>query len=242
MENYFAAIQDYLEGVLPDEDRQQFEAELGRNPELRAETALQAELGAVMKKHLAAEEQVPALRQSLQAASRDYASGRTDEKGRVLIRWLLPAASIAAALLILVYQVGWFSTDFEQLPVLSESVSRGGPDNNQNEEIAKAFNAGAYARSAELLEAALASDTGIVRYTYYLGLSHLGNQDYVRAVAALKPVADGPSVFAADARYFLAVALWRLDRVDEAREAASRVTKSDTYHKKSQRLLRRLEK
>ncbi len=242
MENYFAAIQDYLEGMLSEEDHQQFEAELTRNPELRAETALQAELGAVMKKHLAAEEDVRALRQSLQAATRDYASKRTDKKSRGLIRWLLPATSIAAALLIFVYQLGWFSADFEQLPVMSESVSRGSGASDQNEEIAKAFNAGAYTRSTELLEDALASDTGVVRYAYYLGLSHLGNQDYARAAATLTPVADGPSVFAADARYFLAVALWHLERVDEAREQASRVTESGAYYQKSQRLIRRLEK
>lgn len=242
MESYFDAIQDYLDGVLSDEDRARFEAELARNPALRSETDLQAELAAVMKKHIAAEEHVPALRQVLSEARRDYTSKRADKKSRGLIRWLLPATSVAAALLLLVYQFGWFTTDFEQLPILTESATRGGAVSDRNEEIARAFNAGAYTRSVELLETAVASDTGVVRYAYYLGLSHLGNGDYARAIAVLLPVADGPSVFAADAQYFAAVALWRLGRLEDAREQALRVAESSTYYKKSQRLIRRLEK
>lgn len=41
MENYFSQIQDYLDGLLSEEERQLFEKELLINKELREEIALQ---------------------------------------------------------------------------------------------------------------------------------------------------------------------------------------------------------
>ncbi len=236
MDNYFEQIQDYLDGTLPPEDRQRFEEELARNVDLQLETDRQRMLGETLRKRLVAEHDVPALRATLKDVSDQYFSDTVKKKRPTLIRWLIPLAA-AACLLVVSNWLGWFATDYDALPRISVSATRGVDQEEGFREAAEAFNDANYARSSDLFGALAYQDTGTVRNRYYLGLSYFGSKDLEQAVGALTPVADGSSVFADDARYFLAVALWRLGKLDEALRYAEQVSPSSPYRKKAGKLV-----
>lgn len=235
MDNYFEQIQDYLDGTLSPEDRRRFEEELARNADLRMETDHQRMLGETLRKRLGAEHQVSALRATLKDVSDQHFS-RPAKKGRPgLVRWLIPLAA-AACLLVVSNWLGWFATDYEALPTMPVSATRGVDQDDHYRQAAEAYNGADYSLSADLLSDLVSQDTGVVRYRYYLGLSYLGNNDYEQALDVLGPVADGPSVFADDACYFLAVASWRLGKVDEAIRHAEKVSPTSDYGKKAEKL------
>ncbi len=239
MDNYFEHIQDYLDDILSPEDRQLFEVELASNAELREETNHQRGLRQTLSKHLRANEGVPALLLTLQSASDNYFAESQPQKRSMVIRWLIPV--VAAACLLLVFTIpGLWTVNYEALPEMSVSVARGADDENTSRLAAEAFNAKDYARSTELLQLLIAEDTTQIRGRYYLGLSYLGMKDYRQSAVVLRPVADGKAVYADDARYFLAVALWRLGEPDEALRYAERVTSQSGYHRKARKLVDRL--
>lgn len=239
MENYFEYIQDYLDGILPTEERGRFEQELERNEVLRLETAQQRMLRAVIEKQLAATAMIPALQATLEEVGNRHFRKRAGRKRYITLRWLAPMA-VAASLLLVFNFLGWFATDYEALPDMPAAVMRGSDGEDALVLAAEAYNAENYTRSIELLQTLMAADPTAARYPYYLGLSYIGSEDYPRAIAQLQAVADGKSVFADDARYFLAVALWRSGKVEEATSHAARVTDKSAFHKKAEKLSRKL--
>lgn len=239
MDNYFEHIQDYLDDILSPEDRQRFEEELARNANLRSETDHQRSLRETLGKRLAANEGVPAFVQTLQTVSDAHFSKPKERKRFTVVRWLIPVVAAACLLLVFILPGRW-SVDYEALPDLPVSVTRGVGAENRSRQAAEAFNAKDYQRSIQLLQPLIAKDTTQIRYRYYLGLSYLGLKDYRQSADVLSTVADGKAVYADDARYFLAVALWRLDELDEALRYAERVTSQSEYHRKARKLVDQL--
>jgi len=239
MDNYFEHIQDYLDGTLSPEERLRFEEALERDVDLRIETDHQRMLRETVAKRLQANEGVPTLAETLRTVSAAHFTKIRKRKSVTTVRWLIPLA--AAACLLWVFTIpGWWTTDYESLPDMPSTVTRGADADDMAREAAKAFNAKAYARSTQLLTTLVDADTTNVRNRYYLGLSYLGEKKYQQSVDILQPVADGTAVYADDARYFVAVALWRLGKQDDARHYATRVTSQSDYHRKARKLADRL--
>jgi len=239
MDNYFEHIQEYLDGNLLPEDRQQFERELETNAALQSETDDQRMLRAALEKQLAAEATVPALRATLTEASDRHFGGALRKKKTSIIRWLGPLA--AAAIILFVFNLrGWFMTDYEALPTMPTTVTRGTTGDRTFIQAAEAYHAENYSEAINLLQTLTAADTTVIRYRYYLGLSYLGKTDYPQAVEWLQPIADGRSVFAEDACYFTAVAFWRLNRLEEAQAYVARITKTSEYYQKAEKLHQKL--
>ncbi len=239
MDDFFEHIHDYLDGTLAPADRDRFEHELAQNDRLRAEMEYQRELSDTIGKHLVAAEGLPPLRQTLEQVGRRHFKGRKRSNRAIFIRWLIPVAA-AACLLAVVDPFGWWATDFEALPHMAMQVSRGDSTAETAERAAALFNAGDYAGSTELLEALVAADTTVTRHRYFLGLNYVGLSDDANALRYLQPIADGPSVFADDARYFTALVLLRLGDHAKATHYAGAVPRGNAYYTKAQKLIRRL--
>ena len=240
MADFFEQIQDYLDGTLAADKQQAFEQRLEEDADLRRETDFQRELREILVKHLAADADIPALKATLAEAGKAYVVGSRPKKKNGIIRLLVPVAAAACLLLVCNY-LGLFAPRFERLPDMPVSVTRDGDADAIYERAASAFNAGDYDTSTELLDRLIADDSTAARYAFYRGLAHLGQENYQEAVADLKPIADGASVFAEDACYFTAVALWRMDNRNGASAYAARVTPTSAYHKKATQLQRRLD-
>ncbi|GGG83377.1 hypothetical protein GCM10007415_15540 [Parapedobacter pyrenivorans] len=239
MDNYFEYIQDYLDGTLSPEEHRRFEHELEHNEALHSETAHQRTLRDTLEKQLAAIPMIPALKATLKKASNQHFGNKSKRKKITTLRWLAPVA-VAASLLLVYNFLGWFATDYEALPDMPSSVMRGTVEENTILLAAEAYNAEDYTRSIDLLQTLMATDSATTRYSYYLGLSYIGKKDYGQAAERLQSVAEGTSVFADDARYFLAVALWRLGKIEEAVYQANRVSETSEYHGKAEKLRQKL--
>lgn len=239
MAAFFEQIQDYLDRTLTADERLAFERQLETDKALREELALQRELRDIITKHQAAEAGVPALEATLRQARTAHEADVPRKKPGV-IRLLLPVVAAAACLLVVFNYLELFAPDFEQLPEMATSVTRDGGADSTYQQAASAFNSGNYQTSITLLDPLITDDTTIVRYRYYRGLSHLGQAQYRQALTDLEPIADGSSVFAGDACYFAAVAWWRLGHHDEALTYVERVAETSDYHKKAERLKKKL--
>lgn len=239
MDNYFEYIQDYLDGHLSPEELQRFESELARNAELQAEADHQRALRDTIAKQLRAAEGLPALKATLQSVSGAHFGKPAKPKLFAMVRWLIPAAA-AACLLIIFNTLGWFEVNYETLPDMPASVTRGVESEAIAKHAAAAFNAKNYDESISLLRPLVAEDTTHMRNRYFLGLSYLGLKDYRQSAATLRPIANGASVYADDAGYFLAVSLWRLGEPDESLRYAERVTNQSNYYAKARKLADKL--
>ncbi len=239
MENYFEHIQDYLDGTLSPEEHHRFEHELEHNEALQLETSHQRMLRETLDRQLTAITRIRALQATLEEVSNRHFGNKSGRRKITTLRWLAPVV-VAASLLLVFNFLGWFATDYEALPDMPSSVMRGAAEENTILLAAEAYNTENYTRSIDLLQTLMTTDPTAARYPYYLGLSYIGKKDYRQAVERLQFVADGTSVFADDARYFLAVALWRLGKVEEAVYQANRVTGASEYHNKAEKLSRKL--
>ncbi len=239
MDNYFEYIQDYLDGNLTPEELQRFENELARNAELQAEADHQRALRDTIAKQLRADEGLPALNATLQTVSGAHFGKPAKPKRSAVVRWLIPVAA-AACLLVIFNMPGWWTDNYEALPDMPASMTRGVASEAITKQAADAFNAKEYVASMPLLKELVAEDTTHMRNRYYLGLSYLGLKDYEQSAATLRPLAEGASVYADDAGYFLAVSLWHLGKPDEALRYAERVTPQSDYYRKAQKLSHRL--
>jgi len=234
MQNYFENIFDYLDGTLPPEDKQLFEAELQANEDLRNETARQRDLQAILRKQIAAEDKIIPLNTTLSKVGNTYFK----KKDRVrILRWLLPVA--VAACLLLVFRF-WSDPGFEKLPDMPSATQRGDREEATYDQAVKTYNEGDYPASIRHLSVLAPAEEPPARYTYYLGLSYLGNKEYAADARELREVAEGKSVFAPDACYFLGVALWKTDQDTEAGTYLERVPRSSSYYEKAQKLNKQL--
>lgn len=234
MQNYFEHIFDYLDGTLPPEEKHLFEAELQVNQDLRKETARQRDLQAILRKQIRAEDKIIPLNSTLTEVGDAYFK----KKDRVrILRWLLPVT--VAACLLVVFRF-WSDPAFEKLPGMPSATQRGDRGDATYEQAVKAYNEGDYPASILHLSALAAAEEPPARYTYYLGLSYLGKKEYAAAARELREVAEGKSVFAPDACYFLGVAFWKTKQNVEAGAYLERVPQSSSYYEKAQKLNKRL--
>ncbi|MFB2120425.1 tetratricopeptide repeat protein [Parapedobacter sp. 2B3] len=240
MDNFFESIQDYLDGALSPEEHQRFERELERNEPLLLETDNQRMLREVLGKQVAAAPMIPLLRNTLKEVSDRHFGSVRKKKKITVVRWLAPLAA-AAVILVVVNFMGWFAADYDALPPMPSSVTRGAVDDSAVSQATEAYNVGDYLQSIGLFRQLMAADPTVARYPYYLGLSYIGNEDYQRAIEQLQAVADGKSVFAEDACYFTAVALWKLGKDKEALVYMRKVTEASEYYRKAEKLRNKLD-
>lgn len=238
MENYFDKIQDYLDGGLPESERQAFEQELQTNADLQKETALRKEMQSVIARRLKAEQGVPALRKTISEA----AAASHQPAGKVVsFRKIVIGLAAAAVLILAVVMSGVFSGGTVQdLPDMEVSISRGAATDSLYNAAAKAYNDKDYAAAGLLLEQVVSADTQSAAARYYLGLSYVGNKAWGPAATHLARVSAGSSVYAGDGAYFAAVCYEKLKDITAAREQAAKVPAGSTYYKKAQQLLDRL--
>ncbi len=243
MENYPGKIQDYIDGLLPEEERIDFERELSVNEELQQATRLQQELNQVIRKQLAAEKGVAALQQQLRQTGEGF-FGQPARRTAKLVRMRRTLAVVAAAACILfaVLAIGIFNrTDLEALPAMINPTTRGAAAAGQYDQAVAAFNQHRYAQAASLLEQVMAAGDSSAATGYYLGLARIGEKQYAKALEVLVPVARGNSVYKPDAAYFSGLAAYKTGNALQSRLLLQEVPASGAYHKKAQQLLKKLD-
>lgn len=237
MEKYWAQIQDYIDGLLTAEEKQAFEQELAGNRELQEELALQQRLNAVIGKQLSSEENSQALKNTLQQLNKDYFTRKQPAKVVSFKKtWIALAA--AACIAIAIVTSGIFSsTNYEALPQMTTTITRGSNTDSLYNEAVTAYTKKEYLLAINALNQLAMTDSANAAVHYYLGLSLIGEKTYPRAASVLETVANGPSVYKEDAAYFAGLAYYKTGDTKKAALYLQQVPAGSSYYKKAQKLL-----
>lgn len=248
MKNYFNQIQDYLDNLLSEEERQDFEKELFINEKLKQEMQEQKKLVALLERRIETNKGLESFHATLESKRKIYfdsPSIATDvptpsTKTFSLKKWGL-SIGIAASLLIGLNFLGVFSSNLNELPVLQSEITRGG---NNDEDVLNAavtsFNDKDYKESILLFSELATSDSTNTRFNHYLGLSYVGDEHWQEAIDVLIPLANGNSLYREDAAYFVALSAWELKDPSLTKKYASIISENNSYYKKAQKLLKKI--
>ncbi|GAB3006819.1 hypothetical protein GCM10027051_02940 [Niabella terrae] len=233
MEN-FEKIEAYTAGWLSETARQDFEAELLRDPALRQDYEDWLAADKTLRRQLSDPEGVRRLEQLLRPLQQQYFTASTKQARLIPWKKYLTIA-IAAAVLLLVWLMVPGGPGSYQLPEMPAALVRGNV--NTINQAAQYFNQGAYSKALPLLKTALAADPGDATSAYFLGLCYFKTEDFERALPLLEQIATGKSVYQSDACFFTALAAYKMDLVAKARIFAGRVPESGRYYKNAKKLL-----
>lgn len=247
MENQFIKIQDYLDDLLPEEERQLFEKELVINRELRDETELQRKINNTIHSRIEAQQGLMALQSTLANSKKQYFESVISDNENIepspkvlpLKRWGITIA-VAACLLMGLNFLGIFNSNLGQLPSLSSEVTRGSEDPGLLTDAISSFNEKDYKKSIQLFsELSVSNPTG-ARFQYYLALSYIGDKRWSEAIDTAIPIAEGTSLYHEDAAYFAALAALKLNDNNLALNYANKVSENSAYYKKAQRIIKKV--
>lgn len=233
MENLSEKIQNYIDGHLEGNDLIQFEAQLAVDIDLRNMLALQKEVQEILNKRVVNKEME--LRSTISSVSNNF---RHDPNVKVInFKKIVTILAAAAVLIIGSLFVFNGSNELYEMPLMQSEIVRGQEENISYENTVKAFNNRNYAEARVQLESLLKDTPDEIQYAYYLGLTYLGEDNWKLAINKLDPVASGQSVFADEAKYYLAIAYFKNDQPKVAKELLNSLVADDALGKKAKKLL-----
>jgi len=247
MSSYDNKIQDYIDGLLTGEELTAFEQRLASDEELRELLTLHREIGDIVRKRENADTE--ALRANLKSAEiavRAAEDGPQSDKEKldvprvIRFRRYLPAVAAACAVLVLTIYYLRPVEDLYSLPTMRSEIVRGEPSEDQYEEAVVAFNTEDYAKAGTILRSLAEQDTADTQYRYYSALTAIGLEDWSAAIAGLEPIAAGTSVFADEAKYYLAISYHENGNTAEAIRVLEEITDAGETSRKAKKLLRKL--
>ncbi|MFZ4260482.1 tetratricopeptide repeat protein [Sphingobacterium sp. HJSM2_6] len=232
-------IQDYIDQVISPEDQLEFDHLLASDEDFKKELAFQLEIRNLLNRRIPSNES--ALRNTLNELSEAY---RSAAPSHVISwkKWLIPVA-IAACFILIGRWLFVPDAQVYDLPEMRSEIVRGevNTELSQYEEAVTAYNKKDYETSAAVLKELVNKFPTTLQYHYYLGLSEVGSDDFKGAVTTLKPLADGTSVFATDAKYYLGIAYFELKSYDEAKAVLQEIPKDHELFAKTQDILSKIE-
>ncbi|HMR20270.1 MAG TPA: hypothetical protein PKA53_13285, partial [Sphingobacterium sp.] len=128
-----------------------------------------------------------------------------------------------------------------ELPQMQSEIVRGQAGDVSYEDAVKAFNNKSYGEARTMLNGLIASDSTVVQYQYYAALTYFGEEDWPSTIRELTAIAQGKSVFADEAKYYLAVAYWKSGETTKAIELANQIPDIGKLGEKTRKLLGEME-
>ncbi|MFZ2901174.1 MAG: tetratricopeptide repeat protein [Saprospiraceae bacterium] len=233
MKQLYATFEAYIDGELNPEERQVFEKQLLADPQLKKQFD---EFAAMRKRYqdgFAGEAAEAKLKDSLENLGKEFFPPSQKQKPSRRIWLLAPVLAAACALaLLLFYRPKDLFRQYYQ-PPLAAFTEKGSAAAGLYQQAEQAFNAGDFVRAGQFFDTILAENPGDLQASFYRGLCHLETGDPAAARGMLEPLAQGPSAFAEDARWFLALSYLRekdygaclaeLDQIPEGSRWSARV-------------------
>jgi len=211
--NAFEHIQEYLEDALSGEQRQEFEAQLARDPSLQAEVNEYQDAARLLQLH-----QQVVYKQMLT----DYdAELKAEPAGKIVQPlWGRLRYAVAAAVVLLILVGIWrgvatnpYQQAFEPYP--DRLTMRSGPEAGSLANAMEAYNAAEYEKA--IIAFSQLADSTQAGVSFYKALSFLGTGKYPQAIHGLALISPEDPYYA-QARWYLALALGLNEQVGEAQE------------------------
>ncbi|NGF55279.1 hypothetical protein G5B35_18300 [Parapusillimonas sp. SGNA-6] len=237
MENRAEKIQDYIDGLLLGEELIQFEKQIAEDEDLKVEVSLQQELQGIIRSRLNSNEKI--LRTHMQNAR--ILSQSTKGSSKKVYKLYLPIAAVACLLVFFsLFLLRNSDSGLYDLPTMQSEIVRGQEENVSYEHAVKAFNNKEYEQARTMLDILITADSTIVQYQYYAALTYFGEENWAQSIQELTPLAEGKSIFADEAKYYLAVAYHKTEQKDKAIALLNEIPAQGKVGQKASKLLKEL--
>lgn len=233
-------IQDYIDGILTDEELEKFENELLADTSLQEEVNHYREIQKIIASRLSGEKEEQALSETLRQSEAVHRVSQKVKK-RSIYTFILPLA--AAACLLFFLKIFFFSSSaLYELPRLESEVVRGEMKANKYEDVVRTFNEKSYKEARVILDQLQIDEPSNVQYQYYAALTYYGEEKWMEAILKLKPIAYGESVFAPEASYYLASSYLKNNQKEEAIILLEKLKDNPELGEKATEALKEIEK
>lgn len=237
MDNLSDKIQDYIDGQLEGNDLLQFEAQLAVDKDLYNLLTLQKEVHDILEKRVVNKEME--LRATINTVSNNF---RHNPSTKVVeLRKIIYYAVAVCALIV--GSVFFFnrSNNLYDLPLMSSEIVRGHEESVSYETAVKLFNNKDYMTARIQLESLLGQqEIGQVQLEYYIGLTFIGEKNWQSAIQELEPIALGHSVFAEEAKCYLAIAYLEKGDSEKAKQLLNELSAEGDLGEKAKSLLKKI--
>lgn len=216
----------YVDGELDAVERQDFEAQLERDPSLAGEVALYRELKATLLERLPTDDTALALREHLSTLNNEYFRLNSGARRIPMVRW---ATGMAAAVLFIVATLLLWPSDSKTLyrrlgdTQMVGLTERGDQSDTLMQEAAGYFNRKEFAKALPLLERAVRADSANQMALFYRGVAGLHAGTVAAARADLEKVYHTGSLLRYEAAFYLALSYAEEKNNDAAREWLRRI-------------------
>jgi tetratricopeptide (TPR) repeat protein len=231
----------YVDDELSAPERQQFEADLQKDPVLGAEVSLYRELKATLQQRLPPDDKRDQLRSTLSVLNKSYFSAASGAGARrvPLTRWL--AGMAAAAAVVTAVLLLWPSEKDNVIGRLGRTEMIGTSERGSNadsllQQAAVFFNSGQFAKALPLLDRAVRADSSSQLALFYRGVAawHTGAVDAARR--DLQKVSDGESLLRYEAAFYMALTYAAQKNTSAARDWLKRIPEDAPISAKAKEL------
>lgn len=234
-------IDRYLKGMLEDKELQEFESQMGADPDLMTEVALQKDIMIGSEAYF--DEQ---LKGKLRQIENEPEEVSTTGKQFFFRPWQIGAIAASLLLFITLGYLFFFQTAdpeklylsyYEPYPNIVNPIKRS--ESKLNDDALSYYEQGDYTTAASIFESELIQQPNEDYLLFYWGLCNLELGELNQATSLLKkipPAAD--SRFYSPAQWYLALAYLKADNVDQAKIQLQTIVESGgDYKNKAQELL-----
>lgn len=233
MNNSDQRIQDYIDGLLPADEKLAFEEQLKVDSDLQANFQEQVFLNKVLKERLGG--QAEDLQITIAAAEDNYRRGKKKEQKS----WMIWLPLIAAALLLLIFNIYKQQSvdDLYNAPDMLSEVVRGGELIENHYEQARDYYKNKEFKSARgQLDVLLEAEPDNLQYHFYKAMTFYAEEDWQGALSELMPLAAGESVFKDEARYYKGICYYRLGEIETAVSTLAEIEETSPIYDKATKL------
>jgi hypothetical protein len=235
----------YLDGQLAEAELEQFQARLERDPQLREDIRLYAEVRSSMQARLGSEAEEQNLRRTLKTMNEKYTERQREIRQRHIgIRKLWIAAASVAAVLILALIIWWpwrsnLYEKFARHPIaeLAERDANGPLTQAEN-----AYNNGDYSAAVTALNECLKLYPDDPELILLQGISFLEQDSIDQAIGNFRRLYSSDTEYADDGAWYLALTFLKTETLDSTSHYLSRLDLSSPLYEESIKLKRRLDR
>jgi len=235
---------DYLQGVLSQEDKIALESRLESDPELQDAFTIFKDLNGHLS-HTFSQERDAFKRTILQASNDHFESKSLLEKEVKVVKFKPLRYLMAASVVMLFGAIFWLQMQEASYNDYSfkgsiDLVERGvGEDAFAKAE--KAFNNASYKEAIVYFDTILEKDSANAEVSYYKGIALVETGDYQAAESVFSNLSAGSSIFKHEAQWYQALSYLKQDKKEQCKTLLEDIPEQAVVSKKAQELLKKLD-
>jgi predicted negative regulator of RcsB-dependent stress response len=244
MKNDYALIDDYLDGILPKDEQQHFEAALSNDREFEEDVQRHKKIREVLRRHWGKDTAEQDLREHVSVIGAEYfksSKSKADENHRVVksssIAW---KAAAVAALFAGALWWQWPSDKsneiyqrFRHFPEAAFTTQ--GTIGTSLEDAAATFNAGDFQQALMILQEQIIVNPKDSELIFFYALCQIEVGETEEAVRSLRSLET--STWAEEASWYMALACLKKGDLDACRQLLHAMPKLNPHYEKSRDLL-----